>query len=182
MSGTEERNINSNQHNLPNNRRQRESTPARHSKRVRRQNRTRHTRYLWAETEVRELNRLASSSSRNTTRDLLTEHPVPLQERTNQEGFTNLEPNTTTSFPETSNTANLTIRICLDNYPAFDIWNPATQQYISIAYPDASDTRIPREQRIALRAIHRSFLDANGIHIPGQATGPHSDSDSNSEE
>ena len=185
MSDTEE-NTNTNQHNRT---RQRDSWTS-HQRRVRQRNQDeqdqiedrRYTRHLWANTEVRELNRLALSSTRRTTRDLQTEHPVPLIERTNQEGFTNLDPNSTSSSLETSNTANLTIRVCLDNYPAFDIFNPATQRFISIAYPDASDTRIPREQRIAIRAIHRSFLDSNELYLPGQASSPHSDSDSSTEE
>ena len=127
-----------------------------------------------AEEENRELSSLARSRRRNPTLGLLSEHPVPRQERNRLEGGD-------TSWSATGSTANLTIRICLDRYPAFDIWDPASQQYIRIAYPDASDNRIPREQRIALRAIHRSFLDANNLHLPIQDYVPYSDPDYNSD-
>ena len=182
MSGTEEEpQSNQNPQNIPNIRPWR--APGPELERQVRQRRDRESiRHREAQREIRELNRLAQSRRRHPTRDLLTEHPFPWQERINLEGFTNLEPNTTKSFTDISNTANLTIRICLDNYPALDIWNHPTQQYISIGYPDVSDTRIPREHRILLRTIHRSFLDANGIDLPWKIYVTYSDSDSNTEE
>ena len=175
MSGTEERSQNLNQNNTTRTR-QREEVLEEHRRSIRTwrpdpeiQRRDREqNRVNNAEEENRELSSLARSRRRNPTLGLLSEHPVPRQERNRLEGGD-------TSWSATGSTANLTIRICLDRYPAFDIWDPASQQYIRIAYPDASDNRIPREQRIALRAIHRSFLEANRLDLPRQTYVPYSD-------
>ena len=181
MSGTEERSQNLHQNNTTRTR-QREEVLEEQRRFIRtwrpdpeilRRDRERN-RVNDAEEENRELSSLARSRRRNPTLGLLSEHPVPRQERNSLEGGD-------TSWSATGSTANLTIRICLDRYPAFDIWDPASQQYIRIAYPDASDNRIPREQRIVLRAIHRSFLDANNLHLPSQDYVPYSDSDYDSD-
>ncbi len=168
MSGTWERSQNSHQNNTTRTRQREEVLEEQRGSirtwrpdpeikiRDREQNRVNN-----AEEENRELSNLARSRRRNPTLGLLSEHPVPRQERNRLEGGD-------TSWSATGSTANLTIRICFDRYPAFDIWDPASQQYIRIAYPDASDNRIPREQKIAHRAIHRSFLDANNQHPPNQ--------------
>ena len=181
MSGTEERSQNLNQNNTTRTR-QREAVLEEQRRFIRTwrpdpeiQRRDREqNRFNYAEEENRELRSLSRSRRRNPTLGLLSEHPVPRQERNRLEGGD-------TSWSATGSTANLTIRICLDRYPAFDIWDPASQQYIRIAYPDASDNRIPREQRIVLRAIHRSFLDANNLHLPSQDYVPYSDSDYDSD-
>jgi len=181
MSGTEERAQNLNQ-NSTTRTRQREAVLEEQRRFIRtwrpdpeilRRDREQN-RFDYAERENRELRSLSRSRRRNPTLGLLSEHPVPRQERDSLEIGD-------TSASETRNTANLTIRICLDRYPAFDIWDPTSHQYIRIAYPDASDNRIPREQRIVLRAIHRSFLDANNLHLPSQDYVPYSDSDYDSD-
>ena len=59
----------------------------------------------------------------------------------------------------------LTIQVNARNYPVFQILDPTTQQWISVAFPDPYDSRLPQDSRIVLRALFQSLLTNHLVYL-----------------
>ena len=59
----------------------------------------------------------------------------------------------------------LTIQINVRDYPVFQILDPITNQWISVAFPDPDDSRLPQDSRIVLRALFQSLLTNHLVYL-----------------